>query len=209
MAKLIVSTVGMTLFSPFGLSGEERSVLKTHANEMQLVPAARTVLERIRQKMLQQPDLVFQSVEFKTLLLYAQKTAQRQHWALSGVRYVFVTTQTPFGQFMREVIQRSVQRAYPHLNCQYVSVAGLQVGNAAGLDDALRELAALLDGLCSSYQRLDVLFNVSGGFKFIAGSIQSYANAFGYPTVYTFDGTQMIMTKPDVPGQFPPRLVYI
>lgn len=209
MAKLIVSTVGMTLFSPFGLSSEERRVLKTHANEMRLVPTARTVLERIRQKMLQYPDLLFQSVEFKTMLLYAQKTAQLNQWALPGVRYVFVTTQTPFGQFMREVSQRTIQRAYPHLNCQYVSVAGLQVGNAAGLDDALRELTALLDGLCSAYQRFDVLFNVSGGFKFIAGSIQSYANHYGYSTIYTFDGAQMIMTKPDVPGQFPPRLVYI
>lgn len=209
MAKLIVSTVGMTLFSPFGLSSEERRVLKTHANEMRLVPAARTVFERIRQKMLQYPDLLFQSVEFTTMLLYAQKTAQSNQWALPGVRYVFVTTQTPFGQFMREVSQRTIQRAYPYLNCQYVSVAGLQVGNAAGLDDALRELTALLDGLCSAYQRFDVLFNVSGGFKFIAGSIQSYANHHGYPTIYTFDGAQMIMTKPDVPGQFPPRLVYI
>lgn len=209
MAKLIVSTVGMTLFSPFGLSSEERRVLKTHANEMQLAPAARQVLERIRQKMLLQPDLVFQSIEFKTMLLYAQKTTQAQQWALPGVRYIFVTTQTPFGQFMREVSQRAIHRAYPQLNCQYVSVAGLQVGNAAGLDDALRELTVLLDGLCGAYSRFDVLFNVSGGFKFIAGSIQSYANAYGYPTVYTFDGSQMIMTKPDVPGQFPPRLVYI
>jgi D-alanine-D-alanine ligase-like ATP-grasp enzyme len=209
MAKLIVSTVGMTLFSPFGLTSEERRVIKTHANEMRLTPTVRSVLERIRQKAVQHPDLVFQSVEFKTLSLYAQKTAQYQQWALPGVRYIFVTTQTQFGQFMREVTQRAIQRAHPQLNCQYVSVAGLQVGNAAGLDDALRELTALLDGLCSAYQRLDVLFNVSGGFKFIAGSIQSYANYHGYPTVYTFDGTQMIMTKPDVPGQFPPRLVYI
>jgi hypothetical protein len=128
---------------------------------------------------------------------------------LPGVRYIFVTTQMQFGQFMRWVTQRAIQRTHPHLNCQYVSVAGLQVGITAGLDDALRELTAMLDGLCSVYQRLDVLFNVSGGFKFIAGSIQSYANYHGYPTVYTFDGTQMIMTKPDVPGQFPLRLVYI
>jgi hypothetical protein len=50
MAKLVVSTVGMTLFSPFGLTSEERRVLKTHANEMKLAPAARSVLERIRRK---------------------------------------------------------------------------------------------------------------------------------------------------------------
>lgn len=209
MAKLIVSTVGMTLFSPFGLSSDDRRVLKTYANEMRLVPAARQIFERIRQKMIQHPDLIFQSVEFKTLSLYAQKTAQYRNWALPTVRYIFVATQTPFGQFMREIIQRGIQRSYPYLNCQYISVAGLQVGNAAGLDDALRELTATLDSLCGAYPRFDVLFNVSGGFKFIAGSIQSYANYHGFPTVYTFDGAQMIMTKPDVPGQFPPRLVYI
>lgn len=209
MAKLIVSTVGMTLFSPFGLSSEERQILKMNANEMHLVPSARNVLDRIRQKMLQQPELIFQSVEFKTLLLYAQKTAQYQQWALPGVRYVFVTTQTPFGEFMRAVTKRAIQRLYSQLDYQHVSVAGLQVSNAAGLDDALRELTEMLDELCSTYQRLDVLFNVSGGFKFISGSMQSYANYNGYSTVYTFDGSQMIMTQPDVPGQFPPRLVYI
>jgi hypothetical protein len=209
MAKLIVSTVGMTLFSPFGLNVDERRILKAHANALQLAPAARDVLERIRQNMQQRPDLIFQSVEFKTLLLYAQKTAQLQHWALPDARYVFVTTQTPYGQFMREMCRRTINRAHPQLNCQYVTVAGLQVGNAAGLDDALRELTVRLDELCGAYDRLDVLFNVSGGYKFIAGSLQSYANYHGYPTVYTFDGAQMIMTKPDVPGVFPPRLIYI
>ncbi|MFZ9857744.1 MAG: hypothetical protein ACO3F2_05340 [Roseiflexaceae bacterium] len=209
MAKLIVSTVGMTLLSPFGLSSDERRMLKANANEMQLVPAVRHVLERIRQKMVENPELVFQSVEFKTLLLYAQKTARCQQWGVPSVRYIFLTTQTPLGHFMREVTQRAIHRVYPRLNSQYVSVAGLQVGNAAGLDDALRELTAMLDSICSAYQRLDAVFNVSGGFKFIAGSIQSYANYHGYPTIYTFDGSQLIMTKPDVPGQFPPRLVYI
>lgn len=209
MAKLIVSTIGMTLFSPFGLSGEDRKILKAHANDVQLMPAARAVLARIRQRILQHPELLFHSVEFSTLALYAQKTAQRAQWVLPGVQYVFLTTQTPFGRFMRETCQRVIHHVYPELCCQHISVAGLQVGNAAGLDDALRELTVLLDGLCDAHKRHDVVFNISGGFKFITGSIQSYANSYGYSTVYTFDGQQMIMTKPEVPGQFPPRLVYI
>lgn len=209
MAKLVISTVGMTLFSPFELSSEERNVLKMHANELQLVPAVQQILARIRLQLSYKPDCLFCATEFKALTLYAQKTTQYPQWALPGGRFVFITTQTPLGHFMREICQRAVQRAYPQLQCHFLSVAGLQVGNAAGLDDALRELTAMLDGLCGAYARYDVVFNVSGGFKFISGSIQSYANYHGYPTVYTFDGTQLIMTKPEIPGQFPPRLVYI
>lgn len=209
MAKLIVSTVGMTLFSPFGLSSDERTILKAHANDMQLAPRAQRVLNRMRQQMQAQPAHMFRAVEFKTLELYAHSSAQHGQWAIPGMHYVFITTQTPSGELMRAMCQRAIGRVYPTLRCQFVSVAGLQVANAAGLDDALRELTAVLDGLCGDYQRHDVIFNVSGGFKFIAGSMQSYANYHGYSTVYTFDGQQLIMTKPEVPGQFPPRLVYI
>lgn len=209
MAKLIVSTVGMTLFSPFDLSGEDRKTIKAHANDLRCPPALHKIMDRIRTQMSQKPEYLFRAVEFKTLSLYAQKTAQYTQWALPGTRFVFITTQTPLGQFMREICQRAIQRAYPQLQCNYLSVAGLQVGNAAGLDDALRELTSMLDGLCSTYARFDVVFNISGGFKFISGSMQTYANYRGYPTVYTFDGNQLIMTKPEIPGQFPPRLVYI
>lgn len=209
MAKLIVSTIGMTLFSPFDLTSEERRIIKSHANDTHFAPATRKVVNRLRQKMLVHPEYLFRAVEFKTLTIYAQKTAQLQHWAMPNVRYVFIASQTPFGQFMREMCDRVIRRSYPQLRCEFISVAGLQVANAAGLDDAMRELTAFLDKLCESYQRYDVIFNISGGFKFISGSMQSYANYHGYPTVYSFDGEQMIMTKPEVPGQFPPRLVYI
>lgn len=209
MAKLIVNTLGVTLFASYELRPAEHIALIRYAHNLHICPTIERILPRLRALIAHNPHHIFDAIEFQTLALHARIDAQYTQWNVPGIRYLFVVPQTPLGQFMREMCQRAVEYTCPQLRYEFVCVAGLQLTNAAGLDDALRELTMRLDDVCSAYPRFDVVCNTSGGMGYLSGAIQSYANARGYPTIYSCDGTNLIMTKPELPGQFPPRLVYI
>lgn len=213
MPKLIVSTVGTTLF---GISDvvtpDERALLARHANDYTPPQALLDLLESVANDPRYQSMSILKTAEFDTLALYRRKVQpDLTDWYIPGVRYGFIGTDTFPSKMVLSVFHRFLDTHYKAVNrCDDIMVRGLQVGSAIGLDAALRELYAVLDRLTGPYDPGDVLFNISGGFKFISGWMAAYAVHRGFATVYTFEGSkEMILTEPQYAGDFPPRLSYI
>jgi len=213
MPKLIVSTVGTTLFGISDvMTQEERTLLGRHANDYNPPKVVRDLLDNVANDARYQSMSILKTAEFDTLALYRKKVQpDLADWYLPGVRYGFIGTDTFPSKMVLSVFNRFLDAHYNSVNrCEDIVVRGLQVGSAIGLDTALRELYHLLDRLTGPYDREDVLFNISGGFKFVSGWMAAYAVHRGFATMYTFEGSkEMILTEPQFPGDFPPRLSYI
>lgn len=213
MAKLIISTTGTTLFFvPDVVTSEEKLLLTRHANETNPPEELHALIRSVDNDPRYQSMSILKTAEFATLSLYRSKVRpDLADWYIPGVRYGFIYSDTFPGKMVQSVFNRFLGAHYKSVNrCNDIVVKGLQVGSAMGLDTALRELYAALDRLTEPYDRDDVLFNISGGFKFISGWMQAYAIHRGFATVYTFEGSnEMILTEPQLPGDFPPRLSYI
>jgi hypothetical protein len=213
MAKLIISTTGTTLFFvPDVVTAEEKTLLTRHANETNPPEALQALIKSVDNDPRYQSMSILKTAEFATLSLYRSKVRpDLADWYIPGVRYGFIGSDTFSGRMVTSVFNRFLNAHYKTLyRCDDIIVKGLQVGSAIGLDTALRELYATLDRLTAPYDHEDVLFNISGGFKFVSGWVQGYAIHRGFATVYTFEGSnEMILTEPLFPGDFPPRLSYI
>jgi hypothetical protein len=213
MPQLIVSTVGMTLFQIGDVvTPAERALLGRHANDYTPPQALLDLLENVDNDPRYQNMSILNTAEFDTLALYRRRLQpDLTDWYLPGVRYGFIGTDTFPSKMVLSVFNRFLNANYTGVSrCNDIVVRGLQVGSAIGLDAALRELYAVLDRLTEPYNASDVLFNISGGFKFVSGWMAAYAVHRGFATVYTFEGSkEMILTEPQYPGDFPPRLSYI
>ncbi len=213
MTKLIISTTGTTLFGiPDMLTNEEKLLLTRHANETNPPETLHALIRSVDNDPRYQSMNILNTAEFATLSLYRSKVRpDLADWYIPGVRYGFIYSDTFPGKMVQSVFNRFLSAHYKSVyRSNDIVVRGLQVGSAIGLDTALRELYDTLDRVTGAYDRDDVLFNISGGFKFISGWMQAYAIHRGFATVYTFEASnEMILTEPQLPGDFPPRLSYI
>lgn len=213
MPQLIVSTVGTTLLRLGDVvTPNEHDLLMRHANDYTPPQTLLDLLENVANDARYQNMSILKTAEFDTLALYRRKLRpDLTDWYLPGVRYGFIGTDTFPSKMVLSVFNRFLNTHYTSVSrCNDIVVSGLQVGSAIGLDTALRDLYDMLDRFTEPYEAGDVLFNISGGFKFISGWMAAYAVHRGFSTVYTFEGSsEMILTEPQCPGDFPPRLSYI
>jgi hypothetical protein len=220
--QIILTTVGVSLLRVCSaLPDAERPVSREAMTEVlqntsTVAPSApmQRTLEELARYLSLHPELLLRSAEFDTLALFRRRmvsTNDPRQWYLPRVRYAFIGSDTYVGHWMLARFRDFFGSHHPNVPIgPDILVRGLQVRSATGLDTALREMQFVLDRATRPYPHYQVLLCISGGYKFISGWMQSYAVQRGFAAIYTYeDSNELIMAQPQIPGDFPPRLLFI
>ena len=214
MSKLFVTTVGTSLITNSGiLSREQVAVVMKDPLVATPSPEVATLLGIIETTLATDHQYIFKSAEFATLLKYQQTVLPHaDHWYIPGALYVFVGTDTYLGKFVVRIFRKVLQTHYPTIRLTTdIVVPGLNVGVAGAYDTAQWELFKTLNVLTGTFatngRADDVVFNATGGFKFVSGWIHTYATRNGHCIMYLFEGSsEILLTKPTMADDFPTRL---
>ncbi|MFN3885074.1 MAG: hypothetical protein ACK4Q4_09990 [Rhodocyclaceae bacterium] len=192
--RLIVSTCGTSLLT--NIAGSERKLVTDHANKRRVedVPGEdRKRLEGIvaqaRNRMQQAgtDERARLSAEYNGLLCYYDgRFAQDDlHW--------LIATDTWLGQQTAAILQETLGEKAQVKHIPDLRTEDLQ---------AFRLAMATLVRLCAEEIRpmgLEVVFNLTGGFKAVQGFMQTLGMLYADETVYVFEGSHELLRLPRLP----------
>jgi CRISPR/Cas system-associated protein Csm6 len=214
MEKLFVTTVGTSLITGTGiLQPEQVKLIMKDSLVSSPSPEVATLLASLEASLAADHTPIFRTAEFATLLKYQQTVdPTASQWFVPGSLYVFVGTDTYLGKFVVNVFRSLLQKHYPTIRLTNdIVIPGLNVGVAGAYDTAQWELFRSLNTCTAPYVAREtpdnVIFNATGGFKFVSGWIHTYATLNGHRVMYLFEGSsEILLTKPAMKSDFPPKL---
>jgi len=213
--KLFIITVGTSLITGTNwLTRDQKdAVMDESLSPVPVTPAAQAVLDLYAAKLHADHTPFLDTAEFWTMRAY-QRTLHpaSTHRFTPGARYVFVGTDTYVGRWVLQLFRDILTTHYPTIRIETdIVVPGFTVGMPQAFDTAQMDLNQRLNRLTEPYIAAgcadDVIFNASGGFKFISGWVHTYATNRGHRVMYLYEGSrEILMTKPRIAGDFPAPL---
>ncbi|MFM7677822.1 MAG: hypothetical protein ACKO83_03115 [Roseiflexaceae bacterium] len=215
MEKLFIMTVGTSLITgTFRLTRPQKdAVMDESLSPVPVTPAAQQVLNLYAEKLRDDHTPFLDTAEFWTMRAYQRTLHPDSDQRFTpGARYVFVVTDTYVARWVVQMFREIITTHYPTIRIETdIVVPGLTVGMPLAFDTAQMELNQHLNRLTDPYVAAgcadDVIFNASGGFKFISGWVHTYATMRGHRVLYLYEGSrEILMTKPRIAGDFPAPL---
>lgn len=215
MEKLFIITVGTSLITGTNwlTRAQKDAVMDESLSPVPVSPAAQAVLDQYAAKLHADYTPFLDTAEFWTMRAYQRTLHPAATSRLTpDVRYVFVGTDTYVGRWVVTMFHSILTTHYPTIDIvEDIVVPGLTVGMPLAFDTAQMDLNQRLNQLTEPYIAAgcadDVIFNASGGFKFISGWVHTYATNRGHRVLYLYEGSrEILLTKPRIAGDFPAPL---
>ena len=198
---LLLSPVGTSLLS--NQAGSQRSLLFQHANASEAAtPAEAKELilaceTRARQQLAEAdiPTLRKASAELNGIIgvydgeLPTQSTDT--HW--------LIATDTYQGQVAANLLRERLQQHFP--NTQVYTPPGLSTADRDVFLSGIKELLKWCDEVLKPYQaaKEPIIFNLTGGFKSLQGSLNTIGMFYADRIVYIFETMEELITIPKLP----------
>jgi putative CRISPR-associated protein (TIGR02619 family) len=206
MSNYIVSTCGTSLLTNTADS-ESRKKLNELANKLEndLLPEGKRLIDdeakKVREQLLQCNDFVAlqkKSAEINTLL----KLYDNQFSIGKNDRHLLLHTDTYEGQITAEILCGWLQSqgiSQVEIHC----CENLNTANAASFQQGIAKLAKYLAETLPGWRenRCKIIFQLSGGFKTLAGFMQTAGMFFADEIVYIFETSDALLRIPRIPVQ--------
>lgn len=206
MPNYIVSTCGTSLLTN-SAANESRKKLNELANELakDLSPEDKQFIENEAEKVREQlqrcvnfSDLQKKSAEINTLLkLYGNQLNAGQN-----DRHLLLHTDTYEGQITAEILRDWLQ-SQGISQIEIHRCENLNTANAASFQRGIVKLAKYLAETLPGWResRYKIIFQLSGGFKTLAGFMQTAGMFFADEVVYIFETSDTLLRIPRIPIQ--------
>jgi len=214
MEKLFLITVGTSLITGTGLlSNDDIKIVMDESLSQTRSAQKEAILQKVADQLSVDHQPIFRTAEFSTLLAY-QRTVNPDAptWYNPGARYICIGTDTFVNRFVMSMFRKTMTQQFPTIRLETdIIVPGLNVGVAGAYDTAQHELYTALGMLTDPYvaqrQPENVIFNATGGFKFVSGWIHTYATIKGFSIMYIHEASrELLLTRPRIALDFPTPL---
>ena len=135
------------------------------------------------------------SAELNALTKYLRQSS------IKTTYHCLLPTDTWLGQQTAHMIKQWLEQHFPRTDCEILSITGLQTKNFCNFQAALSDLSKeLIERTQLLKERnIHIAFNLTGGFKAIAGFLQVLASNLADESFYIFERSDNLLRIPKLP----------
>ncbi len=167
------------------------------ANDLKII---QDIIEHRKQALLlmTEAEVSKASAELNALSKYLRSTPKLTTY------HTLLPSDTWIGKQTAQIIQQWLETHTKTTQCDILSIAGLQTNDFDNFQLSLSDLSQQLIERTQNYQKsgAHIAFNLTGGFKAIAGFLQVLATCLADESFYIFERSEHLLRIPKLPLKF-------